>query len=234
MEALRSWLYLVWLCMQRQARTHQMLWIALTLLALTTGIVSLNTIGNRWGIDHRQFPRRPGVRFDTVADIAGSFPYTAPATAIQSAFWGATRAVIWRSAFYNFTQWWILGIFLSFLLPIWSLSFATEAIGGEREAGTLVWLLNQPIPRPWIFLAKYVAILPFSLGLNLGGFWLLCVAAGRAGRPTFELFWPAVVMGTLAFTSLFHLMGAVFAGRPSLPLCIRSFSKRFWAICPET
>ncbi len=217
-----SWLYLVWLCLQRQARTHQMLWIAVALLGLTTGIVALNTLGNRWGMDHWRHPRRIGPRFDTLADVAGNLPRPFPAAAVQSAYWGAARAVIYRSAFYNFTQWWVLGIFLSFLLPIWSLSFATEAIGGEREAGTLIWMLNQPIPRPLIYLAKYVALLPFSLGLNLGGFWLLCTAAGRAGQPAFHLFWPAVTLGTLAFTSLFHLMGATFR-RPAIVAIVYCF-----------
>lgn len=217
-----AWLYLVWLCLRRQARTHQMVWIALALLALTAAIVMLNTLGDRWGIDHWRHPRRIGPRFDTLVDVAGNFPRWPSGQAVQSAYWGAARAVIYRSAFSNFTQWWILGIFLSFLLPIWSLSFATEAIGGEREAGTLLWLLNQPIPRPWIYLAKYLAILPFALGLNLGGFALLCLAAGRAGRPALELFWPAVALGTLAFTSLFHLMAAVFR-RPAIVAIVYSF-----------
>jgi ABC-type transport system involved in multi-copper enzyme maturation permease subunit len=107
-------------------------------------------------------------------------------------------------------------------MPLWSLSFATEAIGGEREAGTLMWLLNQPIPRPCVYLAKYVALLPFSLSLNVGGFWLLCTAAGRAGGSAFQLFWPAVVCGTLAFTSLFHLMGAMFR-RPAIVAIVYCF-----------
>ena len=47
-----------------------------------------------------------------------------------------------QSGFYVFSTWIVFSIFLSFLLPMWSLSFATETIGGEREAGTLVWLLS--------------------------------------------------------------------------------------------
>ena len=33
--------------------------------------------------------------------------------------------------------------FFSFLVPIWSLSFATEALGGERESGSMIWLLTR-------------------------------------------------------------------------------------------
>jgi hypothetical protein len=38
-------------------------------------------------------------------------------------------------------------VFLSFLLPLFSLSFATEALGSERESRSLVWLLSRPLPR---------------------------------------------------------------------------------------
>ena len=79
------------------------------------------------------------------------------------------------------SRWIVYSVFLSFLLPIWSLSFATEALGGEREARSLVWLLSRPLSRPAIYLAKFVALLPWSLGLNLGGFALLCLAAGQPG-----------------------------------------------------
>ena len=59
------------------------------------------------------------------------------------------------------------------MLPLWSLSFATEALGGEREAGTLIWLLTRPLPRWSVYLAKYVALLPWGVGLNLVGFAVL-------------------------------------------------------------
>jgi ABC-type transport system involved in multi-copper enzyme maturation permease subunit len=96
------------------------------------------------------------------------------------------------------------------MLPILSLSFATEALGGEREGGTLVWLLTRPLPRSSIYLAKFLALLPWSVGLNLGGFALLCATAGSPGRFAFRLYWPAVLAGSLAYCALFHLMGACF------------------------
>src|SRR5207302_4379280 len=127
-----------------------------------------------------------------------------------------------QSGFFVFSSYVVFSIFLSFLLPIWSLSFATEALGGERDDRSLIWLLTRPLPRPSIYLAKYVALLPWSLGLNLGGFALLCLAAGRPGPQAIRLFWPAVLFGTLAFAALFHFMGAFFR-RPAIIAVVYSF-----------
>ena len=111
---------------------------------------------------------------------------------------------------------------MSFLLPFWSLSFGTEALGGEREGHSLLWLLTRPLPRPAIYLAKFVALLPWTLALNLGGFALLCVAAGRPGLQALRLFWPAVLCATLAFAALFHLIGAWFR-RPAIIALVYAF-----------
>ena len=210
-SSVRAWFYLVWLCFQRQARARQMVWIALALLGLTTTIVELNTLAGRWGMSHWRSPRAfNGPSYaQWLAGVSG-LPQAPPGSAIQTAYAGASRALLDQSGFFVFSNWIVFSIFLSFLLPIWSLSFATEALGGEREGRTLIWLLTQPLPRPAIYLAKFVALLPYSLALNVGGFGLLCVAAGAAGRPAFQLFWPAVAFGTLAFSALFHLMGASF------------------------
>jgi hypothetical protein len=104
----------------------------------------------------------------------------------------------------------VLGLFCGFLLPMWSLSFATEALGREREAHNLVWVLTRPLSRPAIYLAKLTAALPWCLGLNLVGFTLLCVAAGPSGWQALGLYWPAAAGGSVAFCALFHLMGAWF------------------------
>jgi hypothetical protein len=133
-----------------------------------------------------------------------------PAPGILQALAGASRAVLDNSGFYVFSNWIVFSLFLSFLMPIWCLSFATEALGGEREARSLVWLLTRPLPRASVYLAKYVGLLPWSLGLSLGGFAVLCLLAGEPGELALSLYWPAVLWGTLAFTSLFHLMAAAF------------------------
>src|SRR5262249_31104387 len=108
------------------------------------------------------------------------------------------------------------------LLPIWSLSFATEALGGERESRSLVWLLTRPMSRPAIYAAKFVALLPWTLGLNLGGFAVICLAAGAPGRLALQLYWPAVAGASLAFCAMFHLMSAIFR-RPAVIAIVYSF-----------
>jgi ABC-2 type transport system permease protein len=210
----RAWWYLVRLCLQRQSRSHQMVWIALILMAFTATVVVMNTAAGRWGMAEWRFPRRVGPTFEQYVSSYQKaqliLPWNSPAAATQVALLNATRFVLDESGFFVFTNWIVYSVFLSFLLPIWSLSFATEALGGEREAGTLIWLLTRPLPRWSIYLAKYVALLPWGLGLNLGGFAVLCLAAGRPGTLALERFWPAVLLGSLAFCSLFHLLGACF------------------------
>ncbi len=132
------------------------------------------------------------------------------------------RGIVDQSGFLVFSRWIVFSIFLTFLLPLWSLSFATEALGGERESNSLIWLLTRPLPRPAIYLAKFVALLPWSLGLNLGGFGLLCLAAGQPGAMAFRLYWPAVLWATLAFSALFYLMGAFFR-RPAVVAIVYAF-----------
>src|SRR5262245_33909470 len=56
----------------------------------------------------------------------------------------STGPVLGASAFQVFSQWALFSIFLTFLLPVWSLSFATEALGGERESHSMIWLLTRP------------------------------------------------------------------------------------------
>jgi len=141
--------------------------------------------------------------------------------AVPNAILGSCHPVMHESGFIVFSSV-IFSIFLSFLLPIWSLSFATEALGAEREGSSLLWLLSRPLPRPAIYLAKFVALLPWALALNVGGFGLLCLAAGRPGTLAFRLFWPAVFWATLAFCALFHLMGAWFR-RAAIVAIIYSF-----------
>jgi ABC-type transport system involved in multi-copper enzyme maturation permease subunit len=133
---------------------------------------------------------------------------------VQLAIGGAVQGVLAGSGFFVFSNWIVFSIFTTFLLPLWSLSFATEALGREREARNLLWLLTRPLSRPAIYLAKFVAVLPWCLALNVGGFALLCAAADAPGRLAWRVYWPAVLWGTLAFCALFHLMGAWFRRAP--------------------
>jgi hypothetical protein len=223
---LRAWCYLVWLSWLRQARVRQMVAIALVLLVFAALLVAINTALGAWSMERWRWPYRQGPSYARWADqgqvLFASLARSPGGQGLTAAAFGSYRAVLDQSGFMVFSRFVVFSIFLSFLLPLWTLSFATEALGGEREANTMVWLLTRPLPRPAIYLARFVALLPWSLGLSLGGFALLCAAAGRPGPLAFRLYWPAVASATLAFSALFYLMGAYFR-RPAVVALVYSF-----------
>ncbi|MGH9677399.1 MAG: ABC transporter permease, partial [Candidatus Acidiferrum sp.] len=223
--ASRAYLYLILLSWRRQAHARQMVWLAIGLLGFATTLVALNTFADRWAMNNWR-TRRKGPTYQVWIDeseiVAGMSHRSAGGQALNNAIFGANRALLRESAFLVFSRWVVFSIFLSFLLPILSLSFATEAIGGEREVNSLVWLLTRPMSRPIIYLAKFVALLPWSLALNVGGFAILCLAGGSIGWLAFRLYWPAVLWSTLAFASLFYLIGACFR-RPAVVAILYSF-----------
>jgi ABC-type transport system involved in multi-copper enzyme maturation permease subunit len=205
---------------------RQMVWIALGLLALTVAIVAAVHYESGWGMSRWRYPRRGGIPYSVLSTDytvqSTALPFAPETAALHQMGAGAFAALLKGSSFLLFSRWVMFSLFVSFLLPLWSLSFATEALGGEREARTLVWLLSRPLPRPAIYLAKFVGLLPWCLGLNLGGFALICLAAGEPGRLAFRLFWPAVLMASLAFVALFHFIAA-WARRPTVVALVYSF-----------
>lgn len=209
-SSFRAWLYLIILSWQRQARFQLMLGIALGLLAFSVFLVGVTTIRNGWGLTYWPYPSRGAPTHDQWAVRFGALPGSAEQQAVLQGISAACRAAVREPHLVPFTRVVVFAVFLSFLLPILSLSFATEALASERERGSIVWLLSRPLPRSAIYLAKFVATLPWALGLNMGGFGLLCLAAGQPGRQALEMYWAAVAASTFAFVALFQLMGAYF------------------------
>ncbi len=211
-SAWRGWCSLVLLSMRRQARAHWLVWVSLALLALTAFLVAINTANARWTMAHWRMPRRGGPTYaEYVLQVASAGQLPAPAAASALRFgvvssWATVTHV--SSALRRFSYWVVFAMFATFLLPLWTLTFATESLGREREAQTLIWTLVRPIPRPAIYLAKYVALLPWCLAFNLGGFFLLCWLGSDPGRLAFRLYWLPALWGTLAFAALFHFLGA--------------------------
>jgi ABC-type transport system involved in multi-copper enzyme maturation permease subunit len=201
-------------------------------------LVGLSTITRGWGMHHwrNQGPvRHPySAWVIEVQTITGLVHNSSSAHAIEHAIFGSCGVILSPSGtnvqgkvlaisgFQVFSDRIVFLIFLTFLLPMWSLSFSIEAIGGERESQSLIWLLSRPLSRPAIYLAKFVAMLPWSIGLNVGGFALLCLVGGAAGRRALVLYWPAVLASSLTFTTLFLLVGAYFR-RPAVVAIIYSF-----------
>jgi len=112
--------------------------------------------------------------------------------------------------FMTYSRWVIHLVFMGFVLPLFTLSYASGAFGTDRESRSLVWLMTRPIPRSGIYLAKFVGTLPWCLAFGMGGFVAVCLAGGEHGREALGRYWPAAAMATVAFASLFHLVGAIF------------------------
>ncbi|MFM7152080.1 MAG: ABC transporter permease, partial [Gemmataceae bacterium] len=243
----RAWCSLVVLSLRRQARFRQMVWIAVGLLLIACVGVAIHQARGKWGMHHWRWPRGTGPTYLQLATEMqcryGMMDRSAMGQGLHMAVFGSVRAILdpsaratvigsdgqprlgsplTVSAFENFSQAIVYSLFLAFLLPMWSLGFAIEAFGGDRETQSLIWLLSRPIPRPAIFLAKFVALAPWALLLNVGGFAALCLAAGPAGKLAFRLYWLPVVLATLTFASLFLLIGAYFR-RPAIVAILYSF-----------
>lgn len=215
----RAWFYLIGLSLQRQLRLRQMVWIALGLLAFAAAFVAVQTAAGRWNMNNWQM--RGVERWPSLADraeLAVAIAVMQPrpfSQRLDLALAASFRPIMDQSPFRVFTSGMLMTVFLGFLLPIWSLSFAIESLGGERESNSLIWLLSRPVPRPAIYLAKFLALLPWTLAFNAGGFALICLLAGDPGRLAIQLFWPMVLWTSLAFAALFHLLGALFR-RPTV------------------
>jgi ABC-type transport system involved in multi-copper enzyme maturation permease subunit len=104
----------------------------------------------------------------------------------------------------------LMHAFASFVVPICAVAYGTASIGGDREDRTLLFLLVRPVPRPLIFLAKFIATLPLAIGLVMGAFYVYCQLGGEAGRRAYELYLPAIFYMTIAYMSLFHFFAASF------------------------
>lgn len=141
---------------------------------------------------------------DPLRDNLTSLILTVPHVVLQS----EPLLAHWR--FGSFARLVVLGAFLGFVLPMFTLAYASGAIGAERETRTLIWLLTRPMPRGAIYLAKFLGALPWCLFFSLGGFFILCAVGGEPGRTAAKLFWPAALALTLALSALFHLFGSLF------------------------
>jgi len=163
---------------------------------------------------------------DPLRDSLKSLVLSIPHAAMQSEKFLAD----WR--FTNFARWVVLGAYLGFVLPMFTLAYASGAIGSERESRSLIWLLTRPMPRSAIYLAKYLGTLPWCLLFSLGGFAVLGLAGGEPGRTALRLFWPAALAGTLALSALFHLFGALFRWPVVIGLVYVFFFEILVAILP--
>ena len=200
---------------QRHWRVRQMGWVAVGLLALVVTWVTIVSINGAWGLDNRRIgrgmptypvfgdrllPRQ--MRADAAMSNASygipALLMAAPQRLLQTPDPKSNLPQFsFRSdwTFVNFTRWVMLVGFVGFVLPLFTMSYASAAFGTERESRSLVWLMTRPIPRSAIYLAKLLGTLPWCVLFGLGGFAAMCLAGGDLGRRAFALYWPAAVAG---------------------------------------
>lgn len=113
-------------------------------------------------------------------------------------------------SFDRFSSSFVIETYLSFVVPLCTLSFAAGSIGGEREDRTLLFILVRPLARWAILLAKVTATLPLALGVSCGGLFVFCQLAGEVGAAAWTDYVPALFLSTLAYVGLFHLFAVAF------------------------
>lgn len=126
----------------------------------------------------------------------------------------------------------LLPIYVSFLLPMFCLCYATPAVAADREDQTLVYLLATPLPRPVVFAAKYAAALALALAWTCGTWAALSWSAGPVGRELFRPFWPAVFWSTLAYVGLFLLFSVLLRRATIVGLIYALFMEAFLGNMP--
>jgi ABC-2 type transport system permease protein len=236
-SVLRAWGVLVVQSFQRHWRVRQMGWVSLGLLAVVVVWVALITQRGGWDLSAQRARRSAGTyqqeaeRLRPVARYAAATggekatqlrphevpnPFNPTEDALRSLVLSVPKAVMSSEkflkdwGFMTYSRWVVHLVFLGFVLPLFTLSYASGAFGTDRESRSLVWLMTRPIPRSAIYLAKFLGTLPWCLAFGLGGFAAVCLAGGAYGREALERYWPAAAMATVAFASLFHLVGAIF------------------------
>lgn len=222
---LRAFSELVLFSFRRTLRIREMGWAALGLLTLMTLlIVALTHVRQVWHL-----PNRMSWRFMTTYDkvpeqldqVAG-VPLSPEAHGVRMAVFSVLRGLLndpkYLSdyAFLNYSRVTVIAMYLNFLMPLFTLAYASGAMGVERESRTMIWLLTRPLPRWAIYLAKFLGVLPWCLLTSVGGFVVLGLAGGsELGHRAIATYWPAALAGTIAFSGLFHLIGALFR-RPAI------------------
>jgi ABC-2 type transport system permease protein len=224
---LRAWLFFLGFSLQRQWRARLLVLVSLGLLALVALLVHLNTQFKRWSMAHWRVSvavpsTRPGTTTEparmqlsdvlTTVALPSQLPLRPDAAAVELAVTAALSAATGDAAGPRiFTSSIVAGMLASFLLPLWTLTFASESLGRARETRTLTWLLLRPLPRWSIYVASYVSALPGSLVLNVGGYVVFCLLGGAAGRFVLPLYGLPILLGTLAFAAFFQLLSVTFA-----------------------
>jgi ABC-2 type transport system permease protein len=100
------------------------------------------------------------------------------------------------------------GLLLGVILPIVAMTLATSAFGNELEDRTLNVLVLKPIRRTFIVLPKYLASVIVAGGLlATAGVAIVLIALASGGVQSVVAVAGAIMVGVLAYSSLFTWMG---------------------------
>lgn len=128
----------------------------------------------------------------------------------------------------------LLPAFITFLMPIFAISYGSSTIGGEREDQSLIYLLITPIPRIAVYITKALAVSLLVTAWTIGALYAFCWIAGSIGEKAWPIYWPASVLGSLAYAGVFMLLGAVFRHGTILSLAYWFFLEVLFVQMPGT
>ena len=218
-SALQAFLALILFTFRRQWRLRQMGFVALGLLTILTIILAVTSYSPKGWQLGKQFSWQYRSRVEDLPKLFQQVQVVpmAPEAGMLLAIRLAPMQALLQSdefmddwAFLHFTRWIMFVMFLGFVLPLFTLAYASGAMGAEREGRTMIWMMTRPLPRWAIYLAKLLGVLPWSMLASMGGFVVLCIAGGTYGMRALETYWTTALVTTFTFTTLFHLLGTVF------------------------
>lgn len=113
-----------------------------------------------------------------------------------------------------------------FFIPLVALVIGSISISGERENGTLEFLLSHPVSKAEVFIGKYLGLL-FSIWVSIGlGFGLSgIVVALRGGGENYKVFLMTAGLACILGASILSLgfLVSVFSNRASKAVGIAVF-----------
>ena len=102
------------------------------------------------------------------------------------------------------------------IVPLMGLTAGAQALAGERERGTLLYLLSHPLDRAEVFLGKAVGLASALAAAILGAFGLTGLFLAAAGAPM-----DGGAYGLFALLTLLLAMAALGLGLVISSLCAR-------------
>jgi Cu-processing system permease protein len=118
-----------------------------------------------------------------------------------------------------------------FLAPLVSLVLGASAIAGERDRGTLEYLLAQPVTRGELLFGKYLALLSALAAATFAGFApAAAVVAARAGATSAARFLIFPVLAILLAAAMLAL-GLALSARATTGVAAQGFAVFTWFAC---